>query len=256
VIFLTFKSEISFTFASTPTTDFSLYNVNISSGMQEEFLTHSRNVLETKIRGNSMPYFQDIEREPLEFTIYCAFEDEKDEDEIEEIINWLCNYSYYQPLYFGSQTDRIYYAMVCNDPKYIHNCLDQGYLEITFRCHDAYAYSAENTSDTYTTSATPTATLTNDGYLNVYPTIYITMVGAGDITVTNLSADITFSLTGLDDGEQIILYCEDEIITTSKSSTYRYSVFSGTYFYLIPGGNTINFTGNCTIYFKWQYKRL
>lgn len=251
------KHETSFCYASTPSTTFDIININISNGMFEEPYSFERGILETEVRGRSMPFFNGIQKKPLQFSVSFAFEETWDDDEVEDIISWLCgDYSYYQPLYFGSNTNEIYYCLCISDPKIVHNGLRQGYLELTFRCHDAYAYSAEVTSDTYTTSATPTTTLTNDGYLNVYPTIYITMVGAGNITVTNLSADITFSLTGLDDGEQIILYCEDEIITTSKLSTYRYSVFSGTYFYLIPGGNTINFTGNCTIYFKWQYKRL
>ncbi len=31
--------------------------------------------------------------------------------------------------------------MVVDDPVLVHNCLSQGYVNLNFRCNDAYAYS-------------------------------------------------------------------------------------------------------------------
>ena len=112
--------------------------------MQEEPLTSERTIMTTKTRGRTSPYYNRTILEPLQFSVNFAFEEAWDDTKIRNVVNWLCGQSYYQPLYFGSQIDTIYYALVVESPTLIHNCLSQGYLQLTFRCNSPYAYSALN----------------------------------------------------------------------------------------------------------------
>lgn len=249
------REATTFTYASTPSSDFDIINININTGLQEEPLVAERSILEIKTTDNVKPYFNELSHEPLKFTISFAFEDTFDEDTIDNVVNWLCNYDFYQPLYFDSDTDRIYYALVVEKPMIVHNCLSQGYVNLTFQCNDSYIYSDIITSDVYTVPATPTISLTNDGNINCYPTIYITKIGNGDLSIVNLTTNTLFEFTDLSNNEILTIFCEDEVIE-SDSGSYRYSNFNDNYLYLLPGSNNLLITGACSIYFKYQYKQL
>lgn len=148
------RDQTSFVFASTPSSTFNIVNINISSGMQEEPFVAEKTIIQTKVRGRTSPYFSKIIYEPLEFQVSFAFEDTWDDTEIKNVVNWLCGQTYYQPLYFGSQTDTIYYAIVVESPTLVHNCLSQGYVQLTFRCNSPYAYSSLKQSTYNFTTAT------------------------------------------------------------------------------------------------------
>lgn len=146
---MTIRESLYFSYDGKKSIDYGIINVNISTGMQEEPFAYSRSIMEDKIRGRSKPYFKGIKKEPLSFTVNFAFEDTWDEEKIKEIKRWLTEQDYYKPLYFSEDVERIYYALVVDDPVLIHNCLKQGYVTLTFRCNDAYAYSPVYTSREY-----------------------------------------------------------------------------------------------------------
>nr|WP_230193271.1 phage tail domain-containing protein [Paenibacillus sp. CECT 9249] len=108
---------------------------------------------ETKIRGRDRPYFQGVEKEPLKIGVSFAFEDTWDRRKIREVSRWLTEQPYYQPLYFTDgddrQPERIYYALVVDEPSLVHNGLRQGYVRLTFRCDGPYAYSPQSYSRRY-----------------------------------------------------------------------------------------------------------
>src|SRR5690606_4744689 len=111
-----------------------------------EPFSYSRSIIEKQIRGRSKPYYMGIKKQPLVFTVNFAFEDTWDDEKIIEIKRWLTEQDYYKPLFFSDDinstgVERIYYAIVVDDPELVHNCLKQGYVTLTFRCNDAYAYS-------------------------------------------------------------------------------------------------------------------
>jgi len=153
---LTIRNSVNFNFAGISSETMGLINVNLDSGMYEENLSPSKTINEIKIRGRSKPYHQNIEYEPLEFSVSFAFLETWDKTKLRQVTNWLCNQSYYKPLYFSDDLDeennptRIYYAMVHEKSDIVHNGLSQGYVNITFRCNDAFKYSPVYTTDELT----------------------------------------------------------------------------------------------------------
>lgn len=146
---MTIRSSLYFTFAGERSIDYGIINVNIDSGMQEESFVSERAILETETRGRDKPYFQEIKRRPLQFTLSFAFEDKWDNEKIRSVARWLTNHEYYQPLSFSENNERIFYAIVIDDPQLIHNCLSEGYINLTVRCDSPYSYSPQFISNIY-----------------------------------------------------------------------------------------------------------
>lgn len=138
---MTFRNALWFSYANIKSSDMGLINININSDMLEEPLVSERIIHEVKIKGNSKPYFQTIEYEPLQFNVSFAFEESWDSKKLREITRWLCSQEYYQPLFFSSDINKIFYALVVESPTLIHNSLSEGYINLTFKCKDNFSYS-------------------------------------------------------------------------------------------------------------------
>lgn len=127
--------------------------------MQEEIFFPSREIVEEKVKGNDRPYFMGIETEPLKFSVSFAFEETWNTTKIREVAQWLTQHDYYKELYFtndfGIKPERIFYAIVVDDSTVVHNCLKQGYINLTFRCDSPYSYSPIMTSRLYTWDYAP-----------------------------------------------------------------------------------------------------
>ncbi|WP_345595194.1 phage tail domain-containing protein, partial [Paenibacillus vulneris] len=83
------KEGIDFCYDGLYSVDFGLINCKIDSGFFEEPFLSEREISEIKVRGNDKPYFQEVIRSPLEFSLTFAFEDYYDEKKIREIARWL-----------------------------------------------------------------------------------------------------------------------------------------------------------------------
>lgn len=151
---VTIRDALYFSYAGKKSVDFGIINVDLSSGMQEEALTYSRAINKLSTKGRDTPYFQSVEKDVLKFNVSFAFEDTFDETKLREVTRWLAgDYNYYQELYFtndlGRDPEKVYYALVVNDPVLIHNSLQQGYLTLTFECSSPYTYSPFISSPLY-----------------------------------------------------------------------------------------------------------
>lgn len=150
---MSIRDSYYFSYAGIVSETFGIYNVNINDGMQEEPLAASREINTVSIKGRDRPYFQNIKKDPLKFSVSFAFEDRYDTQKIREVTRWLTEQDYYQELFFtndlGRNPEKIYYALVVDDPTLIHNCLKQGYVKLTFECDSPYAYSPIMTSRLY-----------------------------------------------------------------------------------------------------------
>ncbi|MGV2886799.1 phage tail domain-containing protein [Paenibacillus taichungensis] len=163
---MTIRDSLHFSYAGIKSTDFGIINVNLNSGMQEEILFPSRKIVEEKVKGNDRPYFMGIETEPLQFSVSFAFEETWNTVKIREVTRWLTQHDYYQELYFASEDglgpERIFYATVVDESKLVHNCLKQGYVDLTFRCDSPYSYSPIMTSRLYTWDYAPVESTYSD----------------------------------------------------------------------------------------------
>ena len=150
---MTIRDALYFSYAGIKSTEYDIYNINLNSGMMEEFFTSQKEIKEVKIQGRDKPYFQNIERQPLEFNVSFGFYDSWDEKKLREVGRWLTEQKYYQELYFSygenENPERIFYALQVGDSSLIHNGLKQGYVNLTFRCDGAYAYSPYKMNKTY-----------------------------------------------------------------------------------------------------------
>lgn len=151
---ITIRDSLYFSYAGRVSAEFDILNVNLSGGgMSEEPLAASREIHEVSIKGRDQPYFQGTVKDPLRFNVSFAFKNHWDSQKLREVTRWLTEHDYYQELYFtndiGRDPERIYYALVIDDPTLVHNGLSQGYLNLTFRCDSPYAYAPTRTSQLY-----------------------------------------------------------------------------------------------------------
>lgn len=154
--------------------------------MQEEIFFPSREIVEEKVKGKDRPYFMSIETEPLQFSVSFAFEETWNTAKIREVARWLTQHDYYQELYFANEdglgAERFFYAIVVDESTLVHNCLKQGYINLTFRCDSPYSYSPLMTSRVYPWKTTP-ITLPSNDFNN----------GTKDGLITNSSGQLTLN---------------------------------------------------------------
>lgn len=255
----TIRDSLHFIYAGRTSEEFGLLNVNVNNGLYEETFLPRRQIIEEKIQGRDIPYFFGFDYEPLQFQVSFAFKDTWDNVKIREICRWL-KQPYYQPLSFSNDLDRIYYCVVIDDAQLIHNGCKQGYVNLTFRCNSPYSYSPVYTTQVYDFSNNPSGSdlvFINNGDLECKPDVFIQKIGDGDISIINLSnGGKEFKFTGLLDGEEITVDCENESIETNLPNIIRYNNFNNQFLSFVVGYNYLKVNGNCKLQFRYRFKRL
>lgn len=245
------RDSLYFTYNDESSEKYGIVNVSIDSGMQSEPFASNREIQEIEIPGNEQPYFQRVKRRSLEFTMQFAFEEKWDKTKIQEIKRWICQ-DYYKPLIFSEDPDRIYYAMVKDNSTIVHNCLQQGYVELHFRCKDPFAYSSANETSALVAG---TYSIYNDGDVSMFPEMWITTIGSGNVSIANVTTSKTTTFTGLAALETVYVNNEKEDIV-SDTTLPRYSAYNNVPLELPVGDNQITITGDATVKFKYQFKYL
>jgi predicted phage tail component-like protein len=258
---MTIRESNSFTYAGRSSDEFGIINVNISTGMQSEPFASNRSIREQKVNGNDRPYFMGIEKQPLELTLSFAFENETTQDQLREVARWLLGPKYYVPLVFEDiDPDRIFYGLFIDSPEYIHNCAGNGYLQLNFRCADAYSYTGVYTQ-IYDLSTNPVdgtvITFDNFGDDECKPIIKIYKVGDGDVSIFNQSnGNAEMTIKNLVDDETCTVDCENRIIISDIPLTLHYNDLQGDYLTLPIYNNYLLVKGTCQLEFTYQLKRL
>ena len=233
--------------------------------MQEEFFIYPRELLTTQIKGRDEPYLQYKRKNILKFNVTFAFEDTFTMDDL-RILGRLLDSEYYIPLQFIDESNdpttinKIYYIMLSDESTITHNCLNQGYVSLSFISNSPYCFSDFMKSQLYDLSVNETYTdiqFVNLGDIECKPEIYIEKVSNGDFSIVNLSdSGKEFKFVDLIDGEELSVSSEYEIINTSLVATYRYDNHNGIFLSIPRGVNNLRITGTAKFYFKYQYKYL
>jgi phage-related protein len=252
----TIKQSLYFTYDGISCKNFGLMHINTSNGMFEEKFVATREINETKVRGNDTPMFHSIEESPLEFEMAIAFEGVYSDADIDNIVIWLFK-DQYKPLTFEDYPERVYHCMPVGDSSFVHNGLKQGYAVINMRCKSSKVTSPLKTTPTYDLSnntGTSNITINNTGHVRIFPEVSIEKVGAGHITINK--GGKTFEIRDLANGEKIYLNSEKEIIETDIVGVYRYDKVVGDFcnLGLELGSNTYAVQGKCKITFRYILK--
>ncbi|OME55373.1 hypothetical protein BSK59_12905 [Paenibacillus odorifer] len=137
---MTIRDSLYFEFNYRKSKELKTINVNLDSGMQEEYFASSQSINEEKVLGKNKPIFQSVSKEPLKLTVTFAYEEQWDEDTLRDLRRWLTEPTSYAPLIFSNNPEKIYYAMYVDDPN-LHHSFSQGYITLTFRCNDSYGFT-------------------------------------------------------------------------------------------------------------------
>jgi phage-related protein len=255
------KESIHFYYDGKFSKDMGVIQASVDSGLFEEQFLSNKSIRETRVKGNSKPYFQGIERDPLEFPLSMVFEHGFDDNKIRETTRWI-NQDYYKPFYSEENPSRILYAQYVGDPRIIHNGIKEGYVTLQMRCNDAFSYSPAYISPEYdftinTVSGTE-LTFVNYGDTIVKPIMEITKVGIGDVSIINHSnGGEIFEIKNLNDGEIVQIDNEREHVESDIPGVYRYDdITNDNYLTMVYGTNRLTVYGKCKIQFKCQFKIL
>lgn len=250
----TIKDKIYFNLGGVGSDQFGLIHIVTDNGMYDEVFVATRDLNETKIRGNSKPMLHSVEESPIEFEMSIAFEDKFTDSNIDAVIRWLF-VDHYRPLYFEGREDRVYMAMIIGSPRIIHNGVNEGYFTVNVRCDSSQIYSPFITSNLETVTGTKEISVMSDSHFDVYPEISIKKTGVGHITIESLDDyGNIFEVRDLTNMEDIYINCEKEIIETDLLGTYRYNNIVGDFPRLLFGLNRFKITGDCTIQFRYKNK--
>jgi phage-related protein len=256
------KESLWFSYAGEYSYDYGIMNVSVSSssGMMSEPFASQRKVNEIIIKGRNKPYFQGLEYEPLEFDLELAFSEAWDEEKIRSVARWLCGQTYFQPMYFEENENRIFYCIAVDSPELIHTGTNEGYIKITMRCDSPYSYSPIYT-DSYDLSTNPVGgsaiQIVNNGDVICNPEIWITKIGNGDVRiVNNTNGGIEFKFTGLLNNEIVYVDNDAQHIESSLSNTYRYDNFNNNYLDIVRGTNNLVVYGNVKLDFRFYFKTI
>ncbi|MNX70414.1 Phage tail protein [compost metagenome] len=227
----------------------------MQSGLFDEAFAPTRSINETKVKGRYNPYFQGLEYEPITLKLTFAFEDSWDDKRIREVKRWLIQ-DYYKPLWFNESPDEIYYCIMVDEARHLHNGLKQGYITITMRCDGPFTYSPINLSKNFKVIDSQVTEIENLGDVICKPEIFIKKVGNGDISIINqTNGDKVFEFKNLLDGETVYVDCENEYIETNLMNTYRYNNFNNQYISMVVGRNTLTLQGSAEIQFRYVFRR-
>lgn len=254
---MTIAESLYFNYAGEYSYHKNIINIqyNVSGLIEEQFLPN-KEIVETKIRGNDTPYFQEVQRDPLTINLSFTFENGFWTDElIRDAAIWL-NQDYYKPLYFSDNQDRVFYAQYVDSPMLLHNCLKQGVIQISMRCDSPYTYSPVYLSPTFVSESE--IAIINYGDLPIKPEVIIEKLGAEEeISIRNTSnAGLQMKFVDIEQGEGLYVNCENKFIESNIGDKYRYDNLVGDYLELLPGKNVLTIGGDLKIRFRWRAKLL
>lgn len=252
------RDSLYFIYDGITSEDMGILNVNFDTGMLDENFLPEQSINEVVIRGRDTPYFVERKKVPFKVNLSFAFVDNFDEGRLEEVFQWLGKQTYYKPMIFSDNLDKIYYLLYTGEPRLLHNSLKQGYVTIEMRSVSPYTYSPVYQPEVLDCSENTVNgvefVVDNKGGMICKPQITVQKVGNGEISIKNESdRGKTFRIVNLVDDEFIAIDCEKEDIVSDIPLTYHFDDAYGEFTSFVPGYNYLKIYGDCMIQFKYQF---
>lgn len=249
------NSTTVFTFDDVASTSFtpSIINATLNNDMYEFAPLGVKSLREEKVQGRDIPYFYNVEYEPMGFTMTIAFEDYATQAQVNEVIKWL-----YLPrtpkLLSFTEYGLNYFGVFIGQPKfyYVGNNLSGykfiGYIEVEFRANAPYGWTniiddTENTGD-----------------IEVLPSFEITNNYAGQNTVTiSNSTNSTSFVYVLAQGETLTFNGYTKILSSNVDPNPYASWTNEDYLVFAPGENSVtvsNTAGTSTVTYEYRAPKI
>lgn len=254
------REASTFIFDGESSEDMGVMIASPEVGLYEEAFFPTRTIVETKIPGKDNPYYQRVEMEPLSFPLTIFIHEWRERDNARQIARWLCQ-SYYKPLIFDTNLNRIYYAIFDGDSRLIHNGAKDGYITLNVRCSSPFSYSYPKSSKDEIRDMGE-MTIYNTGDVDIKPKMWIKKVGGdGSIQIENLTTSQVIRMDNLQNNEEVFVdFDKEEIVSSLEYLTvYRYDDHNNEWLILesnLDGENRLKFTGDFDVQFEYEMKYL
>lgn len=258
--------SMKFTYDGVNSDDFGVVMVSENGGLFGDSFLPTRKIIEKTIAGNNRVYFKSVEEQQFSTDMTIWLKDWKDKKNLRDVARWLSQ-DWYKPLWFETNPNRVYYALIEGSSDLVHNGLRNGYIKVKVKCNSPYSYSQVLKYDAIVNGSLTTY-IYNDGDKTCYPYIKIKKKGNGDIKIKATQEGklvANMEIKSLLDGEIIDIDCETQDISTGYESQGRYLIDNHNDEWLeFPIGNIydgdastkIEMTGNFEIEMEYQYKYL
>ncbi|WP_342421915.1 phage tail domain-containing protein [Paenibacillus sp. FSL E2-0178] len=249
-----------FIFNNETSKKYGIINCSMETGLKEEQFYSERSLERKRVKGNEIPYLQEVVDEPLKLKVTFGFENPWDDENIRAVARWL-RQPYFCEMSFSEDPNKIYFVMYTGSPTLLHNSLKQGVINLEFENISQYIYSPVYTTQQYDLSSNPSSgtdiTYINEGDVEDTPDIEIIKVGNGDIQIVNYSdGGREFKVESILNGETVTIDNENQEIETSIPNTYRYENVTTDYISYPRGINKLKIYGGCKIQFRSRFKFL
>lgn len=250
--------SVYFSYDGVYSQDMGVYLVQLKNGMASTPFLAKREIVSESVFGKDIPFVYGVQRQPLELELtfgslssnFWSFEKRR------EIARWL-DVKRFAEFYVTDVgfIDRRFFLMYEGGVDLVHTGAREGYLTVNFRNVSPFTYSPviSKVYDFATNPGTTVIEVENLGNEPTYPYIQLKKLGAGAISIRNVSDEgRTSTFVNLLDGEVIDWWNEDRIIQSSVPNLYRYADFNQVYVRLSYGVNRLEVTGTCEM--KWWYR--
>ena len=250
--------DTGFTFNNIHSSTYDVSLCRLSSGLPRTKFMGGVQILETHPDNALYPYYHGKKYKPLSFRIAITCPDGgMTHEKMYDIAKWL-TVDEYKPFIADDNTGRMYYCMCINEADFITNGLNEGYVELEFRCRDGFAWTIPTfiTHDLSTITTATTIQVANHSNVKQYhyPNVQITLESTNTaVSIVNLSdGGHTFSFTGLSVGE-VLEVDNDKKRIESDTADNRFPEWNKNWLRLKYGVNNLQVTGKCTLVFRMQF---
>lgn len=233
---------------------YKLINATLDNDFYMQCIRGPRKIVEDLIPGRDIPYFYEIDDEPLEFEVTFAFTEYMTKTQIKAIARKLFSPIGYKQLTFGDYVSSTYTAKTPIYKVIFHGETDINYVQGANNTYIAYftltaradrPYGFNNITGTITDDSQ--LTITNTGDINFYPNLTITNTNTGTIQTDKLirvmhstnNSSITFS--SLASGEVVTFNSNLKTLSSTGGASAIYPRWQKDDLYLEPGSNDLEF---------------